>query len=108
MGLDVSLHDPVTGEELFDANITHNLGAMADEAGCYQACWHPEEIGATTAADITCCLRKAAAELAGRPTYYKQFDAPNGWGLHKHFLPWVVSYLEACEKYPDSVIRVRV
>jgi len=106
VSLDVYLSDPETGEELFSQNITHNLGKMASEAGCYQACWRPEEIGATKAADIIPHLRHAAAELASRPTHYQQFDAPNGWGLHKHFLPWVVAYLEACEAHPDALIEV--
>jgi hypothetical protein len=34
-------------ECVFDANITHNLNKMADAAGIYEACWRPEEIGAT-------------------------------------------------------------
>ena len=30
--------------ELFDANITHNLGEMADKAGIYDVLWYPEEL----------------------------------------------------------------
>lgn len=29
---------------VFSQNITHNLGKMADAAGLYEACWHPEEL----------------------------------------------------------------
>jgi hypothetical protein len=29
---------------VFSANITHNLGRMAKVAGCYEACWRPEEL----------------------------------------------------------------
>lgn len=29
---------------VFSQNITHNLGSMADAAGIYEACWHPEEL----------------------------------------------------------------
>jgi hypothetical protein len=38
--------------EVYSANITHNLGKMADEAGVYEALWRPEEIGVKTAFDL--------------------------------------------------------
>ena len=59
--------EPVTAEEseseeVYSANITHNLGGMADEAGIYEALWRPEEVG----------IAKATAEAAviydGAPT----------------------------------------
>ncbi len=31
--------------EVYSANITHNLGEMADKAGIYYALWRPEEKG---------------------------------------------------------------
>lgn len=93
-------------ECVFDANITHNLNKMADAAGIYEACWRPEEIGATKASDIIPILEKGFEDMKARPEYYKQFDLPNGWGLYIHFLPWVESYLNACRKYPDAIIEV--
>ena len=39
-------------QEGYSSNITHNLGAMAREAGIYEACWRPEEIGITKAAQL--------------------------------------------------------
>ncbi len=93
-------------EEVFDANITHNLGKMADEAGIYEACWRPEEIGAMKAKDILPLLEKGYADLKARPSYFKQFDSPNGWGLYVHFLPWIENYLEACKEYPEATIWV--
>lgn len=93
-------------EELFDANITHNLGKMADKAGIYEACWRPEEIGAKQAKDILPLLEKGYADLKARPDYFKQFDSPNGWGLYIHFLPWVENYLNACKEYPEATIWV--
>lgn len=51
MSLDVYLYVEVDtgGEELtrldlFEWNITHNLGKMANEAGIYQHMWGPEEL----------------------------------------------------------------
>ena len=93
-------------ECVFDANITHNLNKMADEAGIYEACWRPEEIGATKASDIIPILEKGFEDMKARPEHYKQFDSPNGWGLYIHFLPWVETYLNACREYPDAIIEV--
>lgn len=91
-------------EELFSANITHNLTEMAEEAGIYNACWHPEKIGATKAKHIRQLLENGYAAMKARPEHFKRFDSPNGWGLYEHFLPWVKEYMEACVKYPDADI----
>lgn len=104
MSLDVSLI--VDGECVFDANITHNLGKMAAEAGIYQYLWRPEEIGATVAADITEGLRVGLHALVERPTHFEQFDSPNGWGKYKHFVPFVSKYLEACVMHPSAVLHI--
>lgn len=93
-------------EDVFDANITHNLGKMASEAGIYKACWRPEEIGATKAKDILPILEKGYADMKARPDYFKQFNSSNGWGLYKHFLPWVKKYLDACMEYPEATIWI--
>ena len=93
-------------EEVFDANITHNLNKMADKAGIYYACWRPEEIGAIKAKDIIPLLEKGYEDMKERPDYFKQFNSPNGWGTYKNFLPWVEKYLEACKKYPEADIWV--
>lgn len=92
-------------ECVFDANITHNLNTMADKAGIYQACWRPEEIGATKAKDIIDILEKGYQNLIERPEYFEQFNSSNGWGLYKHFVPWVLKYLNACKEYPESEIH---
>ena len=49
MSLDVYLTCPCCEETVYDANITHNLGKIAKEAGIYQALWRPDECGITTA-----------------------------------------------------------
>jgi hypothetical protein len=105
MSLDVYLNDAEMGS-VFDANITHNLGAMAREAGIYQHLWRPEEIGVTKAAELVEPLTIGLADMVRRPTHYEQFNAPNGWGLYEHFLPWIAKYLEACIAHPDATIEV--
>jgi len=93
-------------ETVYDANITHNLGKMADEAGIYKALWRPEEIGKTKASEIVELLENGLADLKARPEHFEKFNSPNGWGMYEHFVPFVEKYLEACKEYPDAVIEV--
>jgi hypothetical protein len=93
-------------EEVYWANITHNLGRMAAEAGIYGILWRPEEIGKTKAGEIVELLEKGLADLKARPDYFEQFNAKNGWGMYEHFVPFVEKYLEACKEYSDAIIHV--
>lgn len=91
---------------LFDANITHNLNEMAEEAGIYKACWRPEEINAVHAGDIVSILEKGLADMKARPKHFEKFNSQNGWGLYEHFVPWVEKYLNACRRHPKAKICV--
>ena len=118
MSLDVSLYRKlylsydegktyVEKEEcVYDANITHNLGKMADKAGIYYALWRPEEIEKSKAKDIIELLEKGLADLKERPEYFQQFNSDNGWGLYENFVPFVEKYLDACKEYPETDIYV--
>lgn len=99
-------HKGSSTEEVFSANITHNLGKMAIEAGIYQACWRPEEIGASKAKDIVPMLEKGLADLKARPEHFQQFNSPNGWGMYDNFVPWVEKYLDACRENLEAEIGV--
>lgn len=103
MSLDVSLR-AVRPTEVYSANITHNLGRMADAAGIYKALWRPEEIGITTASQLIDPLRTGLEKLESEPEKYSHFDAPNGWGVHKHLVAFVAEYLAACEANPDATV----
>lgn len=116
----------VDNENVYSANITHNLGEMADRAGIYEALWRPhrlmkeydvpegdynaewdfEDSVVITASDIIPILEKGLEDLKSRPEYFKEFDSPNGWGLYIHFVPFVEKYLEACKEYPNSSVEV--
>lgn len=96
-------HGPI---EHYSANITHNLGRMAREAGIYEYLWRPEETGARKARQLQEPLREGLQRLKARPEHFKQFDAPNGWGLHEHLVQFVQDYLDACLKHPDADISV--
>ena len=107
MSLDVYLTVlPTEPECVFSANITHNLGAMAEEAGIYQHCWHPEKIGIRKAGQLIQPLTTAIQQMRADPNRYKRHDAPNGWGLYVNFLPWRETYLEACIINPNAYVQV--
>jgi len=99
MSLDVTLRNTV-----HDQNITHNLGKMAEEAGIYDVVWRPEENGIETAAQLIKPLSKAIKEMKKDPERFKTFNSENGWGLYKHFLPWLEEYLEACIDHPEATV----
>ena len=93
-------------EYVYAANITHNLGKMAGEAGIYEALWRPEEINKEKAGDIIELLEVGLADLKARPEHFEQFNSPNGWGMYEHFVPFVEKYLNACKEYPKYLIEI--
>lgn len=121
----------------YSANITHNLGAMADAAGIYLALWRPGQMLAPEihkriceqqeaknyhgpggvfeledtlpvahARDLIEPLRAGLALLKSDRARFEAFNASNGWGTYKHFVPFVEKYLAACEENPDAVVEV--
>ena len=108
MSLDFDLQYEIDGNEVgvFDINITHNLGKMADEAGVYYALWRPDERDWKIAKDIIPILEDGLTKLKENPEHYKKFDAENGWGTYEHFVPFVEDVLRACKQYPSAIIRI--
>jgi hypothetical protein len=90
--------------EVYSANITHNLGKMANAAGIYEALWRPEEINITTASQLIPLLKAGLDKLKSNPEHYKTFNSPNGWGMYEHFVPFVEKYLAACEEHPTATV----
>lgn len=110
MSLDVTLtlYDTKThhGVDVYDGNITHNLNKMAVAAGIYEYLWRPESQGIATAEDLIDPLRKGLERLRGDSEYFEQFNATNGWGLHKDLVKFVADYLERCERFPTAKVSV--
>lgn len=102
--------EPVVAEidcdYLYSANITHNLGKMADAAGIYKHLWRPDEIGATRAEELIEPLTEGLRRLREDPDHYRTFNAANGWGLYENFVPFVNNYLDACKANPHAIVRV--
>lgn len=97
---------PIEVTGVYSANITHNLGAMAKDAGIYVALWKPEELGIATARELIPLLRDGVELLESDPERFQAFNSPNGWGRYEHFVRFVRAYLEACRDYPDAIVRV--
>lgn len=107
MSLDVSLTVPPTKpEEVFSANITHNLADMAMAAGIYMHLWRPDEIGITKAWKLIEPLKAGLEKMKADPERFKKFNPPNGWGTYDNFLPWVERYLAACIATPHANVSV--
>jgi hypothetical protein len=105
MSLNVILSNADTGDS-YSANITHNLNRMAEAAGIYRHLWRPEELGIVYARELIEPLTEGLNRMKADPVYYSQFNAPNGWGLYQHFVPWVERYLDACKALPDATVEV--
>lgn len=110
---------------VYSANITHNLGKMAEKAGIYKALWRPYRLMPTYseftdydlemkfeseqiiyAIDILPILQKGLKKLKNKPYYYKKFDSDNGWGIYDDFVPFVEKYLQACIENPMTIVEV--
>jgi len=99
-------HERGATPTFFDANCTHNLTAMASEAGIYEHLWRPEEIGIELAGQLIEPLRTAVTLMRSEPARFIKHNPRNGWGSYEHFVPWVERYLAACEEYPSARVRV--
>jgi hypothetical protein len=111
-------------EEVYGANITHNLGKMAGEAGIYEALWRPyqlkegynipeddydaeyefEEANPVRAHEIIEIIEKGLADMKARPKHYEKFNSPNGWGMYEHFVPFIEKYLAALKEFPETQV----
>lgn len=104
MSLDINLY----GEEnSFYTNITHNLQIMACECGIHDCLWEQEKSGITKAIHLREHLEKAILKLIKNPSYFRTFNATNGWGRYEDFLLILVDLLEFCVMNPEARIETR-
>ena len=116
MSLDVYLHEAIVcphcgkhageGEQIYRQNVTHNLNTMAKAAGIYEACWRPEEIGVTRAAELEPLLAAGLVRLRVDAFSLRDLNPENGWGSYDGMVRFVESYLAACREHTSAVIRV--
>lgn len=98
--------DVIESDVVFSGNITHNLGAMAKEAGLYEVLWRPEEDKSITkAGDLVEVLSVGLRTLNNDPQRYRALNPDNGWGTYDILIKFVSEYLLACIMYPEATIE---
>ena len=102
----VVVNEEAEVNEVYQANITHNLNKMADEAGLYEVLWRPDEVGFTKACQLIPLLVAGLAKLKANPKHFRQFNPSNGWGSYEGLVRFVENYLSACREYPDADVSV--
>lgn len=103
MSLDINLTATIE-TEVVDKNITHNLSTMWKQAGVYEALY---ESKGKTAKDVLPILKQGLEKMVQQPSYFKQFNASNGWGKYEDAINFLVELIEEFEKFPDGVIGIR-
>ncbi len=92
--------------EVFSANITHNLGPMAREAGLYEALWRPEELKIKRAVELAPLLSSGLDRLREHPEKFRALNPENGWGSYEGLVAFVENYLKAVRENPDAEVSV--
>jgi hypothetical protein len=111
MSLDVDLM-VVQPTSVYESNITHNLGKMADAVvlsngkNLYQVLWRPDEHGWKFARDISDMLDEGWNILLSDPEGFKKFNPENGWGSYEGLVSFVYNYRNACWDTPDAELRI--
>jgi hypothetical protein len=107
MSLDFYLEDEDEAgrrRELFHAEITDNLGRMADSAAVYWCLWEPRQQGVRFAGDLIPYLESGLARLRDEPERFRQMDPPHG--DYDALVRFVESVLGACREHPWARVNV--
>lgn len=88
---------------LFRCNITHNLTKMWAEAGIYSVIYDPTQ---PLAGELVKPLLAGLKLMGSDPPRFQKYDAPNGWGLYVHAVPWLAELTVQCALHPKAVYRI--
>jgi len=111
MSLDVDLM-VTQPTSVYSANITHNLGKMANEVKLsngrtlYEVLWRPDEHEMKFAKDIAELLDEGWNILLSDPEKFKQFTPENHWGSYEGLCDFVYKYRNACWDQPDAELSI--
>jgi hypothetical protein len=104
MSLDVYLR--INEEEVYSANITHNLAPMAEACGLYKLLWRPDELNILTAEQLAPLVWEGFKCLLQNREELEKLDSPNGWGVYDDFVRFVSGYTRALWQYPTAQVEV--
>lgn len=113
MSLDIGLMDEK--HEVYEANITHNLGKMARAVLCfgienhnenkditlYDILWHGSGQSGYV---ITPMLEIALYELKEHREIYEEYNPENGWGDYELLVKFTEGLLGACKAFPETTL----
>ena len=102
---DVS-QDRYESNEIYSANITHNLNTMAAAAGLYEALWRPDENDWKKAGDLIEVLEAGLEKLKADPEKFTKYEPDNGWGTYDGLVEFTTKYLAACKANPEARVEV--
>lgn len=109
-------------ETEWHANITHNMGEMAQHvptyytidgevygSSLYYIIWRPEEIGSGNICNNTDVVAQGITHGISYMMEHREelllYNPDNGWGSYDAFLPWLMDYWKACVENPNCIIE---
>ena len=87
--------------DVYEANITSNLGEMFRTALGYSVLDLPR-----TAGDCIEPLERAVHDMIVSPDIYREMNPPNGWGDYNGALTFLQRLLQACRVYPNATVEI--
>lgn len=105
MSLNVWLNDDEEGC-VWGANITHNVGKIAREAGFYECIWQADTVGIEFAKGNITHLRSALGAFYSDYDKLAKLNPENGWGSIDGLIDFTKNYLDACIKHPNARISI--
>ena len=102
MSLDFSL-ERVQPTEVFSGNMTHNVTPMWKKAGVYDALYNAK---GKKAEDVLPILKAGIDYFVANKDSLEKLNPSNGWGSYETALTYLIEVRDACEEYPDSIIRI--
>ena len=89
-----------------NAKLTPEQNGILEKIASVLNSFNPDDLYENPTADkLIPHLEAGLLKLKSHPEHYKQFDASNGWGTYKDFVPFVEEILDACKEHPKANVR---
>jgi hypothetical protein len=102
MSYDFTVRPANAGYEVFEYNITYNVGTMMRRAG-----FHANIVNGMKVSDLKPIVEHAYQILEDNPQgYFDQFQPPNGWGSYGGVLKFMGELDQYLQEAPDHYVMV--